>query len=228
MIYSLQRMGNIERKRFEIELENILKTDESLKNYGKLCNALGYDVVVSGLEKIEAVSKGPCLIISNHPGSLDLASIVFALYSYDNFKRDDIQILVSQTTYPFYLEYFDERHFLKATDEPRKVASLIANISSYIDKGGIFVMFPSKRNSPDQYKQIVFESGLGYTLRCLDNKTTVASFSIRYANSEISLALDVHEAGWWKNGVNFNLGNFEINKTLSAKYVDLHTSNLNN
>lgn len=223
-------MGNIERDDFEERLKNavIRQPGRGLAVYGDLFTSFGTMLVDVSSFKLGDRLNGGGVVISNHPFSLDLSVVTKLLTNSNGTVRRDLKFLVSEKTYDFYAKYFGPAHFVATTTEPRKLVDIFKAQASFVNNGGLFVMFPTKRNGKTEAENLAFESGFGYLLGLTRPDVEIASVSLNYAKDRATVKVfsDLKKAFYWQAILDRNISNLENNALLAKEYEKLHYFNL--
>ncbi len=76
------------------------------------------------------------LIISNHPGYIDVPVVLQAI------RRTDLKIMVTEKRYAQFTELYGD-HFMPAAKDVAQLKKILNEASEYIRQGGAFLLFPS-------------------------------------------------------------------------------------
>lgn len=95
---------------------------------------------VVGLEHVP--SKGPLLVLSNHPGMSD----TLALFS--SLSRPDLRIVASERPFLHALTNVS-RQLIYVPDEPGKRMGVVRSVVSHLRRGGAALTFPAGEIEPD-------------------------------------------------------------------------------
>lgn len=98
------------------------------------------DVQILGQENVP--QKGPLLIASNHPGTLDAFAII------SNIPRDDMKVVVEG--FPFFRSLTaSSSHLIYTSDDPAGRMGALRSLIRHLQDGGGALIFPSGRLDPD-------------------------------------------------------------------------------
>lgn len=236
IIQPVNFMSNmIEREKFYDELTRLVEPrtdmDRGIALYGEMSSIFGIKNIefTNGREDFNKVSEGGVILISNHPHSLDLSVLLRVLTPANGKLRDDLKIIVSEKTYDFYTSFFDSKFFVKATQEPRKITSIFKEVANFVNNGGMFIMFPTKRDSVIERKPLSFNSGFAHLLTLLnkqDVKTLSVSLSYPNDTQSVKVMSDLRSVDSWQSLINQNSCSQENNDILTIEYQKIHKGNL--
>ncbi len=131
-----------------------------------------------GDEDKKRLLKEKGVIISNHPGILDVPLILEALKDESGKVRRNVKIFINSENYPIFSEYLGKEYFLEAKrDYPDAKAQLDIAID-FVRDGGIFLIFPSGGNEQLNNDPLEFRSGFSYLVDKLDSDTMIFGFKI--------------------------------------------------
>ncbi len=112
----------------------------------------------------------PGLVISNHPGYIDVPVVLQAI------KRKDIKAMVTEKRYDQLTELYGD-HFIAARHDMASARKAIDEIVSHIQGGGIFLLFPSGRDEM-KYSDRGFQSGFRVLVERLIPQTMIYVFNV--------------------------------------------------
>jgi hypothetical protein len=79
----------------------------------------------------KSLTRRPCIIISNHPGYIDVPAILRCI------ERDDIMIMVDRAGYGTLRDLIGEKYIVPAD------TAALSKVASHIQNGGVFLIFPT-------------------------------------------------------------------------------------
>ena len=150
---------------------------------GKLLKYADYVLNLWGIEPenhilgtdLAHLQSGPGIIFANHPGSADLALTLDLLKTILN-KRNDLKVLLSEFSLPFYSDHFGSENYLGVGSNPFETTKTFQKILEHLRDGGLFLIFPTGFQGDP--KDLDFRPGLAFLLKRLDIEATVCSVSI--------------------------------------------------
>ena len=125
----------------------------------------------------------PGVIICNHPGYVEIPAILQAL------ERDDVKIMITKVLYDAFCKNFGSKYFISNDDSRENLAENFRQITSHIQAGGVFLIFPSGGRAESEGGD--FKSGLRFLLKRLAPTDMIYSFHV---DEEQSKELREHRA----------------------------------
>ena len=194
-------------------------------------------------------NKKPNLIFGNHPGSIDVPLVLTTLHDL-GILDPEVQILVSEISYPFYTRNFGHKNFVEASKRPTVISESLRRVSDNLNRGGQFLIFPADRTLEPQGK-ILFKGGLRFILSQVGGDRIVNSFYIdsdyqgrilsrspevltgilhrlRSDSTELPVVPQVTIGikrtesllGQWQEDLNTPGGDMEVGRALSRRFLD--------
>ncbi|MEK7649146.1 MAG: 1-acyl-sn-glycerol-3-phosphate acyltransferase [Patescibacteria group bacterium] len=112
----------------------------------------------------------PGLIISNHPGYIDVPVVLQAI------KRHDIKVMVTEKRYPQFTALYGD-HFVPAPSSGTQAKNVLGEARRHIVQGGVFLLFPSGEVEARGGSKL-FQSGFRALLEQLLPETMVYAFHV--------------------------------------------------
>lgn len=211
-------LGNISE---DLQKRGIQALHERVDDYFDIMNIhpvfVQEDEDKEGFERIrEKLNTEPGFVIANHPGYIDVAAILRSL------SRDDVKVMVSNKMADDYKKMLGDDYIIPASRDGMELVSIVREIRTHIENGGLFVMFPSGKLDLDK---IEFRNGFPLLVNQVDPETMVYNFYFNEDDArKIEEELPVRNVGMASEL--FSLSNLNINgleNTMSFKIREAYT-----